>query len=92
VASAGEDYGIYRLYLPDVTLDLLYTTKAVPRLYDPYSNFEITWSCNVTNAGENIHEIDYYYNCLTGELLERPVFGDRSWGYSTWAWWNESDE
>ena len=91
VAASGSGYGIYRLYLPDMTLDLLYTTNSKPFLYEPYSNFEITWSCAV-NRSDGISEIDYYYNCLTGELLERPVYGDRSWGNTTWAWWNETEE
>jgi len=89
VAAAGSDYGIYRLYLPDMTLDLLYTTDVAPYLYEPYSNFEITWSCSVKKVVNDIYEIDYYYNCLTGELLERPVYGDRSWGNMTWPWWEE---
>lgn len=92
VAAAGSDYGIYRLYLPDMTLDLLYTTEAKPFLYGPYSNYEITWSSDVKEVVNNVYEIDYYYNCLTGELLERPVYGDRSWGNTTWAWWEEMIE
>jgi len=87
VAAAGSDYGIYRLYLPDMTLDLLHTSEEKPKLYVPYSNFEITWSCQVENAGKNTQEIYYYYNSQTGELLERPVYGGRSWDYSAWAWW-----
>ena len=90
VAAAGEKYGIYRLYLPDMTLDLLYTTEDIPHLYEPYSNFEITWSTKVKEIINDVTEIDYYYNCLTGELLDRPVVGDRSWGNSTWAWWLEN--
>lgn len=92
VAAAGSDYGIYRLYLPDMTLDLLYTTESKPFLYEPYSNYEITWSSDVNEVVNNVYEIDYYYNCLTGELLERPVYGDRSWGNTTWAWWEEMIE
>ena len=89
VAAAGSEYGIYRLYLPDMTVDLLYTTEAAPYLYEPYSNFEITWSSAIKKVVNNIYEIDYYYNCLTGELLERPVYGERSWGNITWPWWEE---
>lgn len=89
-AGYGDGYGIYRLYLPDMTLDLLYTTETRPFLYAPYSNFEITWSENADGTN-GIFEIDYYYNCLSGELLERPVYGDRSWGNTTWAWWAETE-
>lgn len=32
-------------------------------------------------------EIDYYYNTLTGETLERGLYGDRSWGLMAKAWW-----
>lgn len=88
-AAAGSDYGIYRLYLPDMTLDLLYTTDVRPDLYSPYSNFEITWSSPVKKVVDRVAEIDYYYNCTTGKLLEKPVYGDRSWGNITWPWWED---
>ena len=88
-AAAGSDYGIYRLYLHDMTLDLLYTTESRPTLYDPYSNFEISWSSPVKKVVNDVYEIDYYYSCATGILLERPVIGDRSWGNTTWPWWED---
>ena len=42
-AGAGDGYGIYRLYLPDMTLDLMATSEAMITLLRPYSNHEITW-------------------------------------------------
>ena len=42
-AGAGDGYGIYRLYLPDMTLDLMATSETKPMLLRPYSNHEITW-------------------------------------------------
>ena len=86
-AGAGSDYGIYRLYLPDMTLDLLYTTEMKPYLFNPYSNFEITWTSGVKEVVNDVWQIDYYYNSLTGELLEEPITGERSWG-GTWNWWH----
>lgn len=46
MAGAGDDYGFYRLYLHDMTLDLLYTTPIKSYLLAPYSNQEITWYCD----------------------------------------------
>jgi hypothetical protein len=43
MAGAGDGYGIYRLYLPDMTLDLLVTSEEQLWLLDPYSNHEVSW-------------------------------------------------
>lgn len=122
MAGVEDGYGIYRLYLPDMTLDLLTTSEERIWLLDPYSNHELSWFISnpefetlyqsilddppppydemIANETPQLWltisfdyhiplEIDYYYNTLTGEKLQRGLFGERSWGWKPRAWWLE---
>ena len=42
-AGCEEGYGIYRLYLPEMKLELLVTSRVKINLQDPYSNHEVAW-------------------------------------------------
>ena len=42
-AGCEEGYGIYRLYLPEMKLDLLVTSESQINLQDPYSSHEVAW-------------------------------------------------
>lgn len=42
-AGCEDGYGIYRLYLPEMKLDLLVTSESQINLQDPYSNHELAW-------------------------------------------------
>lgn len=61
MAGAGDDYGIYRLYLPDMTLDLLVTSKESIWLLDPYSSHELSWFINNPE-----------FSALCKRILENP--------------------
>ena len=42
-AGCEDGYGIYRLYLPEMKLDLLVTSESQINLQDPYSSHEVAW-------------------------------------------------
>ena len=50
----------------------------------PYGN---AFFLEIARDYETPWEIDYYYNTLTGERLEKGLYGDRSWGLMAKAWW-----
>lgn len=82
-AGAGEGYGIYRLYLPDMTLDLMATSELEPWLYRAYSNHQVMWK--VHNP-----EIDALYEqCMNDPDFEYRDFPDAGTVYELIA--NEYD-